>query len=224
MGVLLAKLCDRMPVAIMSGGSYAQFETQFLPALPDTMNRANLYLFPVSAGMCFQWKDGTWTRVYDHSFSDHERSAILHALEDAMEETGFATPPEQVWGERIEDRGAQITFSALGQLAPYEEKRKWDPDRSKRRPLQEALLRRLPDFSVRVNASTTIDITKQGVTKAFGVREWSNLIEVPIRDMLYVGDGLFPGGNDEVVKETGINTRQVIGPAETKHVIESFIG
>jgi phosphomannomutase len=36
--------------------------------------------------------------------------------------------PEMVWGELIEDRGSQITFSAIGQQAPLEEKKRWDPD------------------------------------------------------------------------------------------------
>ena len=41
--------------------------------------------------------------------------------------------------------------------------------------------------------------------------------------MLYVGDGLFEGGNDAVVKETGIPTHAVTGPAETANVIEALL-
>jgi hypothetical protein len=37
-------------------------------------------------------------------------------MKKALEVEGFRT--EKVWGEQIEDRGSQITFSALGQQAP----------------------------------------------------------------------------------------------------------
>jgi hypothetical protein len=41
--------------------------------------------------------------------------------------------------------------------------------------------------------------------------------------MLYIGDALFPGGNDEVVKETGIETRQTSGPEETARIIRELL-
>ena len=61
------------------------------------------------------------------------------------------------------------------------------------------------------------------MTKAYGVRRLSEIIDLPISGMLYVGDALFPGGNDEIVKETGIETQQVDGPVETAKVIEKFL-
>ena len=39
-------------------------------------------------------------------------------------------------GEEIEDRGSQITFSALGQQAPLAEKEKLDPDFAKRKKIK----------------------------------------------------------------------------------------
>ena len=61
------------------------------------------------------------------------------------------------------------------------------------------------------------------VTKAYGVRMLSKHTGIGIPDMLYVGDALFEGGNDEVVKETGIKTHQVTGPDETAKVIEEIL-
>lgn len=223
MGALLARLLLRMPVAIMSGGSYAQFEKQLLGGMPPDANFKNLYLFPTSAAQCYVWKDGTWQFLYNHALSAEERSLVLQALEESLRETGLDVPPPQLWGAQTEDRGSQITWSALGQEAPSEMKKVWDPDRKKRTPLQAALLKRLPDFSVRVNAMSSVDITRNGLTKAYGVRRLSESTGVPISDMLYVGDALFPGGNDEIVKETGIETRQVAGPAETAAVIEEML-
>ncbi len=91
-------------------------------------------------------------------------------------------------------------------------------------PLQAALIARLPGFSVRVNATSSIDITREGVTKAYGVEQFSDIIRTPISELLYVGDALFPGGNDEVVKESGVATQQVANPYETAQLIEKLLG
>jgi len=224
MGAKLTELLERMPVAVVSGGSWRQFSTQLLASLPESARLEHLFLFPVSGGMCFTHDGHAFHASYDRSLLPKERKAIMRALLQAMEETGFGTPPEQVWGERIEDRGAQISFSALGQQAPVAEKRAWDPDKKKRAPLAEALARLLPPgFSARMNAMTTLDITRTDVTKAFAVQKFSELTNVPIADMVYVGDALFPGGNDEVVKSTGIRTEQVMGPRDTFVVIDTFL-
>jgi hypothetical protein len=223
MGALLARLLEKMPVAIMSGGSYAQFERQFLSNMPTSAHLNNLYLFPTSAAQCYVWKDGAWEHLYSNPLSPEEKSRVLTALAEALRETGLDVPPPQIWGEQTEDRGSQITWSSLGQQAPVALKKAWDPDQSKRRPLQAALLARLPDFSVRINASNSIDITRAGLDKAYGVRKFSEIIATPITDLLYVGDGLFVGGNDEIVKPTGIPTEAVTGPTDTARIIEKIL-
>jgi phosphomannomutase len=223
MGALLARLIVKMPVAIMSGGSYAQFQKQLLGGMPSDANFKNLYLFPTSAAQCYTWKDGGWQILYTNPFTSEEKAQVLQALAEALAETGLDKPPPQLWGEQTEDRGAQITWSALGQQAPVAEKQIWDPDRKKRAPLRAALLKRLPGFSVRVNAHSSVDITRAGMTKAYGVRRLSEILNIPISAMLYVGDALFPGGNDEIVKESGIETKQVAGPTGTAKVIENIL-
>ena len=223
MGVLLGKLLQKMPVAVMSGGAYYQFEKQLLPALPSDAPLPRLYLFPTSAGRCYVYKNGAWQTAYDHSFTEEEKNIILKALQEALVETGLNVPPSHLWGEQIEDRGSQISWSALGQQAPIEEKKKWDPDRKKRMPLRDAFLRRTSDFSVGVNATNTIDITRKGITKAYGIEELSKMSGIPISEMLYVGDALKEGGNDAVVIPTGVPTKEVAGPVETAQVIEDIL-
>jgi HAD superfamily hydrolase (TIGR01484 family) len=223
MGAKLAKLMERMPVAVVSGGSWKQFTKQLLSALPKDARLDHLYLFPVSGGMCFKHDGKVFRALYDHSLLPREKKAIMKALTSAMEETGFVQPPEKVWGERVEDRDAQISFSALGQEAPPEEKKIWDPDKKKRTPLYKALSEKLPrGFIARMNAGTTIDITRAEASKAFAVREFSRLSGVPINTMLYVGDALFPGGNDEIVKQTGVATRQVLAPRDTASLLDEL--
>lgn len=222
-GALLAELLEKMPVAVLSGASLAQFQTQMLPALPENAHFERLYLFPTNGAECFVYQGGAWKLKYDKSFNPFEKGRIMQALKEAMEETGFAAPPAAVWGERIEDRGSQITFSALGQKAPIEQKRVWDPTGEKRAPLRAALIKRLPDFEVRTNATTSVDITKKGVNKAYGIRQLVELAGVAVSEMVYVGDALREGGNDSVVIDTGVHTHEVFGPDETAAFIRGIL-
>ena len=222
-GDLITQLLHKMPVAVMSGGGWKQFETQFLSALPEEENFSRLYLFPDNAAQCFVHKSGAWHPQYDNAFTPQEREHILKALKEALEESGLSEAPVRIWGERVEDRGAEITFSGLGQDAPPEEKRRWDPDGSKKNALRQALERRLPEFSEGSNGSTSVDITRKGITKAYGIRRLAELSGVPIEHMLYVGDALEEGGNDAVVIETGVRTHAVFSPQETAALIESLL-
>lgn len=221
MGEALSALLKRMPVAVMSGGGWRQFERQFLPALPPEADLSRLYLFPTSAAECRVWREGQWRYQYDHSFGTETKERIYEALAQAQEEVGFGHPPK-VWGEQIEDRGGEVTFSALGQEAPLEEKQKYDPEGAKRKPLLEALKRLLPDLNVAMNAATSIDITPHGIDKAHGIARLSELTGIPVADMLYVGDALEEGGNDAVVVKTGIPTHAVFGPQETEALIKTI--
>ena len=223
MGELLSQLLKKMPVAVMSGAGFPQFERQFFPAFPADADFKNLYLFPDNAAQCFVYRAGVWKPQYDNAFTPAEREHVLKALDEALVETGMHDVPIRVWGERIEDRGAEIVFSGLGQEAPPEEKRKWDPTREKRKPLYDVLVKKLPEFAIGLNAMTSIDITRKGITKAYGVRRLAELTGVAIAEMLYVGDALDEGGNDAVVKETGVQTHAVFGPEETAELINTLL-
>ncbi len=103
---------------------------------------------------------------------------------------------KKLWGEEIEDRGSQITFSALGQQAPNKEKEKWDPDFTKRKKIKVFLDNLIPEFSVRLGGETSIDITKPGIDKAYGIKKLRDTLGIAIHEMIFIGDALFPGGND----------------------------
>jgi phosphomannomutase len=142
-------------------------------------------------------------------------------MEKAITDSGFK--PEQTWGELIEDRGSQITFSALGQEAPVDVKKVWDPDFEKRKKIKAILDPFLPDFTVRLGGATSIDITKPGIDKAYGIEKIVDILGVPKDEMLFVGDALFPGGNDYPVKESGVDSIMTRDPEETKRIIETFL-
>ena len=220
MAELLGRLLGIVRVAIISGGDFPQFETQVLSHLPASSNLTNLSILPTSGTKFFQYRNG-WQKLYSDDLSDSDKKKIESALEQAVAESGFQ--PAQSWGERIEDRGTQITYSALGQQAPLEEKAKWDPDFSKRKQIQAILDKMLPDFSVRLGGTTSIDVTRPGIDKAYGIRKLRDVLGVPIAQMLFVGDAIFPGGNDYPALQAGAESIEVRDPDETKAVIKTII-
>lgn len=220
MGALLGLLLGVVKAAVISGGSWTQFEKQVLSNLPHDKSLSNLSMLPVS-GTKFYRYDGTWKELYSEEFNAQEKSKVTSALNSALNSSGFKA--EKHWGELIEDRGSQITFSALGQDAPLDEKKKWDPDFAKRKKIKAILERSIPEFSVQLGGTTSIDITRPGINKAYGIRKLRDTLGIAIQDMLFIGDEVFPGGNDYPAKEAGVACIKVRDPDETKRVIETII-
>jgi HAD superfamily hydrolase (TIGR01484 family) len=204
----------------MSGGDWPQFEAQLVKKLPLDADLSKLFLLPTSGTKLYRYDKG-WQLIYADMFDDGERKRILHALDKAVVEAGLSQ--DRAWGEKIEDRGSQITFSGLGQDAPLDAKQAWDPDFAKRKRMQGILAPLLPDFAVRVGGSTSIDITRQGVDKASGMKRLAGIAGIPTDAFLFMGDAVYPGGNDYPVKEAGIDTIAVHSIGETKRAIEAVI-
>jgi HAD superfamily hydrolase (TIGR01484 family) len=220
MSRLLDALLGCVRVAVISGGDWPQFEKQMLSKLAHGERMKNLSVLP-TCGAKFYTYDGRWKKLYAEDFSPDQTSRIKAAFDTALKQTGFA--PERQWGDLIEDRGSQITFSALGQKAPLEAKKGWDPDFAKRKKIKAALDSLIPEFSVRLGGSTSIDVTRPGIDKGYGVRKLRDTLKIAIADMLFVGDAIFPGGNDYAAKEAGVESICVRDPDETKRVIEAVI-
>jgi phosphomannomutase len=127
------------------------------------------------------------------------------------------------YGPRIEERGTQITFSALGQDAPLDLKTAWDPDLQKRRKIQQYLEKLLPEVDVHIGGSTSIDILPKGFSKAVGLKRLLSKIALTDADAVFVGDAVYQGGNDYSVFEAGILTVAVKNSEETADFIASLI-
>jgi HAD superfamily hydrolase (TIGR01484 family) len=220
MVTLLSTLLGIVKVAVISGGNWPQFETQLLANLPDDEHLKNLSLLPTCGTKFYQYESG-WQQLYAEDFSNGEKAKIISSLEQAIALSGFKA--ERTWGEVIEDRESQITFSALGQQAPIEEKKTWDPDFTKRKKLKARLDNLIPEFSVRLGGTTSVDVTKPGIDKAYGIRKLRDILGIAIQEMIFIGDALFPGGNDYPAKEAGVVSIQVRDPDESKRVIEAII-
>ena len=220
MSSLLHDLLGIVKVGVISGGNWPQFEKQLLSNLPHDERLKNLSILPTCGTKFFQYTEN-WKKIYSEDFTADEKEKIVSSLKKALIEVGFKA--EKVWGDVIEDRGSQITYSALGQHAPLEEKSKWDPDFAKRKNIKAILDTFIPDFSVRLGGATSIDVTKHGIDKAYGVRKLRDILGISLKEMIFIGDALFPGGNDYPAEEAGVVSIPVRGPNETKRVTEAII-
>jgi len=211
-----------------SGGALSQFLKQVVSQLPIDANLANLYILPTSGAALYEYDPSTslgasWKKIYEERLSGKEAHAIEAAMRAAAEETGLIDFSKPAYGERIEYRGGQVTMSALGQQAPLALKKEWDPDHAKRHALQTNIAERLPEFSAGIGGATSIDVTKRGVDKAYGIWKLCERLGIGEEEALYVGDELCAGGNDEAVYKTDAQTRPVKTPSETAAFIESMV-
>ena len=216
----LVALQQKMPVAIMSGAGFERIERDVIAHMSDVSS--NMMLFPNSTSQCFSYDNGEWKSVYNHLMNDEERTKIKAVLNAALEEfDSLKSAP--VYGPRIIDRESQIAFTAVGQEAPADVKAAWDPTAEKRLEVARVLRDRLPEFDILIGGASTIDFTRKDTNKSYGVRWYADFLKITPQEMLYVGDALYPGGNDEVVIATGVQTRSVASPAETETVIDEIL-
>jgi phosphomannomutase len=217
---LLRDLLGIIKVAVISGGTWTQFEKQLLTDLPQGSLLANLSLLPTCGTKFFQY-EGKWTELYSEDLTADQRKKIIDSLNKAAGESGLHA--EKVWGKVIEDRGSQVTFSALCQQAPLAEKEKWDPDFAKRKKITAILKTLIPEFSVRMGGATSIDVTKPGIDKAYGIGKLRDTLHLSLKEIVYIGDALFPGGNDFPAEQAGVVSIPVKGPDDTNLVIKTII-
>jgi phosphomannomutase len=227
----LEALLKEKKVAVIGGGSYEQFKKQLIAPFkcPPPLLK-NFFIFPTTSMAFYRYNKG-WKQVYRKTLKPAEKKKILRAFDEVFEAVGYVHP-KKVWGKIIEDRMTQMSFSPLGQnivdvlgkkkgIALKEKWRKEnDPLRLK---MTKLLGEKLKGFEVRAGGITTIDITKKGIDKGYGVRQIEKHLHVPIKDMVFIGDALYPGGNDAAAKKTGIQTVATTGPKETIRIIKKIL-
>ena len=221
MAALLRRLLETKKVAVISGGSFKQFQIQFVPKL--TSGRLErLFLFPTCGSAFYRHGTGGWESVYLEKLTAAEKKRIYDAFERMFSKAGFRKP-ETIYGELIEDRETQITFGAHGSTAPLAIKSVLDPDRKKRLAMIAVLERLIPEFEIRTGGTSSIDVTRKGIDKGYGILQMEKHLGIPRSEMVFVGDDLGPGGNDAPVIATGVEVIAVTNPEHTKRVIRSMI-
>lgn len=229
MSDLLDRLLEKYQVCVMSGGKFEQFETQFLARLKaDPARLERLHIMPTCGTRYYRFEEGKWTQKYAEDFTDLQKAKIIKALNEGIDHFGYRE--KKTWGDIIEDRGSQITFSALGQdiVAHLGDKgvklkEEWDPTTEKKNKLRDYVAKLIPEFEVRVGGGTSIDITKPGIDKAYGITKLLNMLSISKEDILFVGDRLQVGGNDYPVKAMGIDCMEISQWQETAMVVEAII-
>ncbi|MDO4241258.1 MAG: HAD-IIB family hydrolase [Microbacteriaceae bacterium] len=208
---LLARLLAHTNVAVISGGNIGQFQAQLLAPLVeqeiDEASLERLHLLPTCGTHYELRQNGAWHTLYREVLSETDRAAALQALEKRARELGLWE--HETWGEILEDRGSQVTFSALGQNAPVQAKAAWDPSGEKKNKLAAAVQQDLPHLAVRSGGSTSVDITRQGIDKAYGMQKLATQTGIDLSEMLFVGDRLDPAGNDYPVLRLGVTCHAV---------------
>jgi HAD superfamily hydrolase (TIGR01484 family) len=223
MSEILTEFLKYKKLAIISGGRYEQFQKQILSGITkDPELLKNLYLFPTCATALYIFKSNEWRNMYSHYLKKNEKERIFSAFDTALKFSNYKKP-EKNFGEIIEDRKTQITFSALGQEAPLELKKVWDPDKKKRKIIIRNLKKIIPEFEIRFGGTTSIDVTRKGIDKAYGIRKISEYFNYKIQEMLFIGDELIRGGNDYPVRSTGIDYIEVKNPSDTEKIFRSII-
>ncbi|MBU2578549.1 HAD-IIB family hydrolase [Patescibacteria group bacterium] len=245
MASLLCQLLEKKIVAVMSGANYFQFKKQLLDCLKCSQTQfKNLFIFPVNGGSLYKYqvnsanvtgflsrprvkadaKNGRckWQKVYENTLTAAEKTKIQDAFKKAFCDIHYV-PPKKTFGKVIEYRKSQFTFSALGQKAGLAQKKEWNAKADIRPLLKTALKKYLQGFEIWIAGLTSIDITKKGIDKAYGIRQIIKLLSISKKEIMFVGDSLYEGGNDYVVKSAGVDVQEVKGPEQTKVIIRFLL-
>lgn len=224
MSVLLMQLLEHYDVCVISGANVAQLQKQVTDHLPtEAHHLERLHLMPTCGTRYYRFDHdlNDWKMQYSNEPTAEQKQQAAVVLERVAKELGFW--PEQPYGEVIEDRGSQITLTALGQDAPAEVKYAWDPTGEKKLAIRDAAAPFLPELEVRAAGTTSVDVTLKGIDKAYGMQQLIEETGVTKEEILFIGDKLDEGGNDYPVKMVGIDTIAVTKWEDTALVIEALV-
>lgn len=226
----LAQLLDNFYVCVISGGKFEQFERQLLSNLriePDKLKK--LHIMPTCGTRYYSYdtKQKNWHLNYAEDLKPNEKKKIIDALNKGVDDLGYRE--KKIYGDCIEDRESQITFSVLGQDIVdklgdkgVDIKEAWDPDDSKKCALRDYVAPLIPEFEVRVGGITSVDVTKPGIDKGYGMKKLMGILDISKEDILFIGDRIREGGNDYPVKLMGIDCIEIDKWEETAIAITAI--
>jgi len=220
----LSKILEKYEVCVISGGRFEQFKFQITDRLTVAPNLlARLHLMPTCGTQYYRFDEvqNDWQLQYAEDLTEDEKQQISEVLEASAKELGlWKVDPA---GEILEDRGSQVTFSALGQQATPEDKYAWDPDGTKKLAIRDLAAQSLPNLEVRAGGTTSIDVTRKGIDKAYGMQKLMEALNLTKEDILFFGDKLQPGGNDYPVKAFGIDSVEVTSSEDTIERLKAIL-
>lgn len=165
--------------------------------------------------------------AYDGSIkSDMWRNTLTEKEKTEIMEHILSIP--RTWAvadedDLIQDRECQISYSLLGHNEELSKKEAFDPDFSKRKQLLAEHPLVSDTVEIKMGGTTCLDYVPKGKHKGYNVAMLLRHLEWKKEECLYIGDALFPGGNDEAVVGV-IDTKQVANPSETLEFLRSVLG
>jgi hypothetical protein len=231
MAELIGMLLEEYHVCIISGGNFTQFEKQLLSNLKlENKQYARLHLMPTCGTKYYRYniKKESWYRIYSEDIPEKDKQRIKRAFMEALDRLNYHE--KKVYGELIDDRGSQLTLSVLGQdivdvlgEKGVELKESWDPENKKKEKIREFVASKITDYEIKVGGLTSVDVTKTGVDKAYGMAKLMNELRIDEKDILFIGDRLKEGGNDYPVKAMGIDCIEIIDWHQTAIAINAIL-
>ncbi len=227
MAELLKNLLKEKKVAIISGGKFEQFDKQVLAVLgtSDSYNIENLIILPTNGSQRYEYNKEIllWQISDKEPIGEEVKIKVKKLFQEIIDSNNYDIS-DNPKGNIVEDRDTQISFSALGQLALIEEKEVWDPNQEKRQKIKAWLELQVPEVTVAIGGTTTIDVVKKGFNKAVGLNRLLRKLGMTQEDILFVGDAIFPGGNDYSPYEAGMEVQKVSKPEETTELLKNWLG
>lgn len=191
---ILKELSSRADVTVVSGHGEKDIRAHLGPELEGTY-----YILGQNGNYALK-PDGEV--LWNNSLLQHQKEAIHTFIVKARKHLNLPVKDED---DLVEDRDSQIAYSLIGHHEDKEVKEAFDPDHSKRH----SLLRDLEDdvkelahefgIEIRSGGTTVLDMFHLGKNKGFNVQEFIRHMGWQKEECLYIGDALFPGGNDETV-------------------------
>lgn len=191
---ILQKLASVADVIVVTGGRKSQVAKQLDPELRDH------YYCLAQNGNEATKKDGT--ELWMRRPTDEQKAAIITLVNEMKANLSLPVKDEN---DLIEDRGCSIAYSTIGHNEDVAKKEAYDPDHAKRLALIEKFrdkvetLRADHGIELRTGGTTCLDFFHAGKNKGYNVAEFLDAMSWKKEDCLYIGDALFPGGNDETV-------------------------
>ena len=191
---ILSKLIDRADVVVVSGHPQGDIRDHLEKRLDGR------YYILAQNGNFAQMPDGKI--LWERTLTDGQISSIHTFIDKARKHLALTVRDEN---DIVEDRGCQVAFSLIGHHENQDIKDAFDPDHAKRKQLLVDLrddverLAKESNVEMYIGGTTNLDFVEKGKNKGFNITEFIKTLDWKKEDCLYVGDALFPGGNDETV-------------------------
>jgi len=215
---LISKLQEKYLFVTMGNGNFIHLFNQFVKKYIEKIGK-EIYIYTLGGLECYKTTKEGIIKLYSNSLTQNEKYKLVNVVSDFIRKYNI-TPDTY---DQIEDRESMVVFSILGRKANKELKKNYDSDGEKRRKfIKEYFEEKLPEFDMKIGGTTTIDFTKKGNTKAFGIKKIKEMFNHDFEDIVYIGDNLREGGNDYAVKEF-VDIIEVKSPEETLVELKKFI-